>query len=897
MSSQIVFLFDLDQCLPLEQGLDSDDLEFLVAKVKDVCLKILTTSSHINGPNGETQSLAHFSFRFYSSTEYFMVPDQLDVKFHELADESFDFLETALSERFEALLQTSKTNSFNSAALHQHILQQSGHKAQFLTLQKALEEVSILYNWDRPLMHSPVKLKGKATALNAIYTFTKLPNSQDEMNSFMGKPKSKRRFNHKDIFDRVFNAQNRAMINLLKGDAQINVNIVDTASFRSMKDDLCADFVSVKNEFKKCLFQFHGDVLLIESFRSTKKCQVTFESPHPTSSILNAYMGQPDKKSYLISLVLNDQPVQLNCSENLNDGELRIQNFLRNDLKFINGLDFDQEVLLWPSQKSFSPISHFMTTNSLIAHVNFAENKSALIYALEDTLFQLKILSKQMTKLFLLYSQDFAKTIVSSNFKISSFYKEKALFPPRKKTPTGPLTYFKGCMLQPSTIPESSPFQSIIDKMKKTHNNEESEMMLTLKKSYLPHHLMMRRKTSEESLSSVKSSSGSGNQPSEKAKGRSRGAELLRLGSKNAELRRNSHEDSSKESLSRCSSNVQKMVDDAKDQFKAKFEAHFNEEVRQAGDSQTILSKLVDLQLEMLDHGENPALVAFAELVISKILHYVKKTKSSTLEDMVMTNFLIDPSVVTKRKSIKAVRIRDHKLQVLLRIELHWLLAKQDDQKKIEEEMLVHLRQISIWDSPTEMLTFLQEVITTYYINRQPELLCFLYEELNQPPPPGLSALFSPFKRSEASMSPDPASIKSIASDMSYLSNPSSWRVKGNSQEEFMPKVRRPQNFENRKLQIDLRDKKKGVVNPKAKVTKAKTPKRRSNQSKKTPLKKPPTQGVRRNLSFEDSSKISPRKKMKSSSSAVTPKKGSKTPKKTPKKNNHSSKFFLSSFF
>ena len=81
MSSQIVFLFDLDQCLPLEKGLNCDDLEFLSAKVKDVCLKILTSSSHLDGPNGELKNVAHFSFRFYSSTKYFMVPDQHDGKY------------------------------------------------------------------------------------------------------------------------------------------------------------------------------------------------------------------------------------------------------------------------------------------------------------------------------------------------------------------------------------------------------------------------------------------------------------------------------------------------------------------------------------------------------------------------------------------------------------------------------------------------------------------------------------------------------------------------------------------------------------------------------------------------------------------------------------------------
>ena len=96
----------------------------------------------------------------------------------------------------------------------------------------------------------------------------------------------------------------------------------------------------------------------------------------------------------------------------------------------------------------------------------------------------------------------------------------------------------------------------------------------------------------------------------------------------------------------------------------------------------------------------------------------------------------------------------------------------------------------------------------------------------------------------------------------------------------------------NKTLQIDLNDKKgKAIAKVGAKITKAKTktPKRQGSK-KKTPVK--PVQGVRRNLSFDDSSlrRTTPRKKM----SLATPKKGSKTPKKTPKKNGTGRSLLLS---
>ena len=94
------------------------------------------------------------------------------------------------------MLQTSKTNTFAAKDLQQHI-SSLNRKFHFQTLHKALEEIAVLYNWDRPIMHSPVKKFGKKTALNSVYVFTKLPNDNDELNQFMGKPKIKRTFTHK----------------------------------------------------------------------------------------------------------------------------------------------------------------------------------------------------------------------------------------------------------------------------------------------------------------------------------------------------------------------------------------------------------------------------------------------------------------------------------------------------------------------------------------------------------------------------------------------------------------------------------------------------------------------------------------------------------------------------
>ena len=128
--SQILLLFDLDQCLPLtNDSLSSENFELLISRLRHVCLQLLLThcshdepiTSYIAGSKDKniknkilekSYHYGHFSFRFYSSNEYFMVPDQLQPKFYEFGEESWDCLETALSERFERLIQDSKTNFF-----------------------------------------------------------------------------------------------------------------------------------------------------------------------------------------------------------------------------------------------------------------------------------------------------------------------------------------------------------------------------------------------------------------------------------------------------------------------------------------------------------------------------------------------------------------------------------------------------------------------------------------------------------------------------------------------------------------------------------------------------------------------------------------------------------------
>ena len=97
-----------------------------------------------------------------------------------------------------------------------------------------------------------------------------------------------------------------------------------------------------------------------------------------------------------------------------------------------------------------------------------------------------------------------------------------------------------------------------------------------------------------------------------------------------------------------------------------------------------------------------------------------RKDRTTSVEDILNENFLLDPSAMQEsasssvRKQLwdnEGARIRDHKLQVLYRVDVHWILSSQEKQNEIEKEILVHLRQIQLWDSVSAMALFLNNIL------------------------------------------------------------------------------------------------------------------------------------------------------------------------------------------
>ena len=135
------------------------------------------------------------------------------------------------------------------------------------------------------------------------------------------------------------------------------------------------------------------------------------------------------------------------------------------------------------------------------------------------------------------------------------------------------------------------------------------------------------------------------------------------------------------------------------------------------------------------------------------------------------SQLLLEVSTLSKLFSADTKqRVEQHKVQVLLRAEVHWLLASQVEQQLYEDSMLAHLSQISLLGGNTVLVKFLSIVLTECYVDRQPELLSLLYDELDQERPKQLTILFSP--SGSQPLSAGPSSNLGSAAPGSYVGMP-----------------------------------------------------------------------------------------------------------------------------
>ena len=324
-------------------------------------------------------------------------------------------------------------------------------------------------------------------------------------------------------------------------------------------------------------------------------------------------------------------------------------------------------------------------------------------------------------------------------------------------------------------------------------------------------------------------------------------------------------------------------------------------------DSEALVGALSNMQEDLARRGnvEDCRLAGQAEATVSLLLKHLDVTGVSKmgLEDLVTSRLLLDvPSVAQKHANAPdpSARIAMHKLQVLLRAEVHWLLASKEKTQEYEDSMLAHLRQVALHGSNPAMLEFLGTTITECYVDRQPELLLVLHDELDLERPAQLAMLISPTTsqppsagpgsvHSRTSSKPPSVTVPAMAPPLARANTTQNLLSRAARSLTARPKsfdtsLSRPQN-RSINLAPTRREKRQGKQHgttgrmvTKKKVTSTK-------KSKVVAVSKSPKKAasnvkmVRRNLGFDElpsSSKKSPRKAVK----LKTPSKARRTPVK-----------------
>ena len=303
-------------------------------------------------------------------------------------------------------------------------------------------------------------------------------------------------------------------------------------------------------------------------------------------------------------------------------------------------------------------------------------------------------------------------------------------------------------------------------------------------------------------------------------------------------------------------------------------------------DTDVLIDRLVELQKEALSGGDDVVLAGYSEACVSFLLKHLDITgvSKTSLEQVVTARLLADVATVARSsRSDLALRVSQHKVQVLLMAEVHWLLANTESQEEFEENILAHMRQMSLHGGQDVMVEFLAGTLTQCYVVRQPELLCLLYDELEQQRPSSLY-LCSPVRsvqpnsvKSSSSLGPSSASSMHPPAPAVVVNKPS----KANLSRSFRS---RPKSFDTSltSRQIDLsaatrreRRSTKLVTTGRMVSSKLKISGKKKLLGAKSPRKT--KQMVKRNLNFDGSGKTpdrgkSPRKKV----SVTTPSKARK---------------------
>ena len=106
----------------------------------------------------------------------------------------------------------------------------------------------------------------------------------------------------------------------------------------------------------------------------------------------------------------------------------------------------------------------------------------------------------------------------------------------------------------------------------------------------------------------------------------------------------------------------------------------------------------MEIGREVVTEEDDIKYAGYSDACISVLLKHLDTSgvSKANLEDVVTSKLLLDmDSVARMAGGDLKLRTAQHKVQVLLRSEVHWLLACPARLEEYEESILAHLRQVS----------------------------------------------------------------------------------------------------------------------------------------------------------------------------------------------------------
>ena len=114
-------------------------------------------------------------------------------------------------------------------------------------------------------------------------------------------------------------------------------------------------------------------------------------------------------------------------------------------------------------------------------------------------------------------------------------------------------------------------------------------------------------------------------------------------------------------------------------------------------DTNELIETLLEIGKEVVMEEDDIKYAGYSEACISVLLKHLDTSgvSKASLEDVVTSRLLLDvASVARLADGDLKLRTAQHKVQVLLRSEVHWLLACPTRLEEYEESILAHLRQV-----------------------------------------------------------------------------------------------------------------------------------------------------------------------------------------------------------